>query len=530
MALSSDNLEKLQSWKENYEKIQQENGFVSVDQLLDGEVILPPIDSEDGMDAEPQMTRDGKTLSTSVVSIVAYLVGVNEEQFGKNYKLSVFQTLQQQSCARIIRSLCSIRNGIMRQPGKIYNALKLSICNLDSLPNYIDPQLFRYLEEQHIRIITGTQIKELTEYLTIINNYLANQADSCMHLFPSWVNPTYIRDILLMPNGTKKNKIQEAMDTFKANHNSYPYQCYINWPIDHKYAFVEDPKSYAEPVLTGNVLLNDRKFLVLLYRTHDDEFRDYARVYEASISNKQALEGFLRVNPQITVLVDCENSDPYKLCALFEYMMDARRQQYELSGPETEQPLLGHIQKIILFDDAHTVDAWDILGDYVHVPIVHEEVERVLGHKSLVDIAMAVGACKEHMLHHMDVFMVASSDSDYWGLMRALPDCKFLVLAEENKFSNETKEFYQSRGIPFCLIDDFATNLSKIKEGALRHGLEKRLNNLMAINLDDILLNLYDELRLDMTNHERENYRAKLDRKLQAFVDSAGTVGLRIHD
>ena len=41
-----------------------------------------------------QVTRSGKTLSTGVVSIIAYLIGVPEENFGKKLKRSVYEELE----------------------------------------------------------------------------------------------------------------------------------------------------------------------------------------------------------------------------------------------------------------------------------------------------------------------------------------------------------------------------------------------------------------------------------------------------
>ena len=66
-----------------------------------------------------QVTRSGKTLSTGVVSIIAYLIGVPEENFGKKLKRSVYEELEKNSSAKTMRALCSIRNAIMQKPGSI---------------------------------------------------------------------------------------------------------------------------------------------------------------------------------------------------------------------------------------------------------------------------------------------------------------------------------------------------------------------------------------------------------------------------
>lgn len=473
-----------------------------------------------------QVTRSGKTLSTGVVSIIAYLIGVPEENFGKKLKHSVYEELEKNSRVKTMRALCSIRNAIMQKPGSIYHKMRMEIKNLDTIPELIDPSLFEYLNEQKIRIVTGTQIKELTEYIALINNHISNNVNNCLKLLPAWVNRDYVRSLLVMPNGSKKDKIQSLIDTMKDNFNSYPYACYINWPITRADAYVEDPENYLDPVPTGNVLANDRKFLVLLYRVNGDSFQDFDRVYDASEETKNSLTNFLQTHDDITLLVDCENSDPYKLCAMFDFLREMRR-QYQKTSDEAECRL-GSIRKIILFDDFHTIDAWDILEDYVHVPVVHEEVERVLGHKSLVDIAMSVGACKEHLVNRTNSFMIAASDSDYWGLIRALSEADFMVLAERSKFSPETQRFYDEHGVNSCLIDDFAGNLNPIKEGALRCCVEKHINNLIAVNILDTLNETHDMLRLDMSTQEKENFQRRMLRNLKVEVDESGEISIHI--
>ena len=480
-------------------------------------------------DVEEQVSYStGRTLSVGVVSIMAYLVGVPEDQFGKKYKRSVYEELDKNDRAKIVRSLCSIRNAIMRAPGKITTLLKHEMKSLDTMPDVINPDLFSYLTEQRITIITGTKLKAITEYIAIINNHISNQVGACEKLFPAWVKWEYVKDCLVMPSGGKPDRVQAAVDRLQSNFNSYPFQCYMNWPVDDPKAYVEEPENYAAPMATGNVLCNDKKFLVLLYRVHNDEFQDFGRVFDASEEAKHSVTDYMLTHDDITVLVDCENSDPYKLCAMLDFLKEEQRDLLENPGKYGEDAHFGSIRKIVLFDDYHTIDAWDVLENYTRVEIDHQEVERVLNHKSLVDMAMAVGACKEHFCNNVNSFMVASSDSDYWGLMRALPDADFMVLAERSKFSHETEHFYEDHEIKTCFMDDFAGNLTKIKEGALRYSLEKHMNNMITVNLYDTLSNMYDELRLDMSFQERENYRKQLARKLHISVDDQGEISFHI--
>ena len=475
---------------------------------------------------EEQTHRTTKSFSTDIVSMLAYLIGVSEKQFGKEYKRSVYDLLENDDDARIIRSLCAIRNALMRNPGGIVTRLREGIVNLDSIPEFIDPELFRFLENKKIRLITGAKTKQITEYVVDVNIHISNKVGSVLRIFPAWINKNYIKETIVMPGGTKTKEVQSAIDRLKANFNSYPFACYINWPIERTDAFVEDPENYVEPILTGNVILNDKKFMVLLYRIHGEQFTEYFRVTDANEETKTCLTNFVLGHSDIVVLVDCENSDPYKLCAVMDFLREkVNRSKYD---DLTEVEKSKGITKVILFDDYHTVDAWDILEEHVKASIEHEEVERILNRKSLVDIAMTAGACQEYYVNHSRAFIVVSSDSDYWGLMRALPDADFLVLAEDTKLSNDAALFYKTHGVSMCLMDDFAANLTKIKEAALRHCFIKRLNRSMLLNIDSLLEEIVCDLRLSMSTKETENNMEHLKRNLQVCVLSDGTIAFKM--
>lgn len=111
--------------------------------------------------------------------------------------------------------------------------------------------------------------------------------------------------------------------------------------------------------------------------------------------------------------VDCENADPYCLCATLQGLNPERRQK---------------ISKIILFDDIHAASGWDILEDFIDIPIEHIEIERIKGNKSLVDMRLAVRISQEHYTNDVDSFALVSSDSDYWALISSLPNAKFLLM------------------------------------------------------------------------------------------------------
>lgn len=157
-----------------------------------------------------------------------------------------------------------------------------------------------------------------------------------------------------------------------SNLECYPYSIYINW----------------EPQQNGNILYNDKKFVTLLYQWHNDYLADYSKVSDAGSFVKSSIYDFIDDADKVVMAVDCENSDPYRLCAT-------------LKGLDAD--VTAKIHKIMLFDDVHTVDAWRILESHTKIPVEHIMTERVKQTKSLrVDSHDLPGALPQPggQLHH----------------------------------------------------------------------------------------------------------------------------------
>ena len=129
-------------------------------------------------------------------------------------------------------------------------------------------------------------------------------------------------------------------------HLLYPYQMYIHW----------------SPSDQGNILFNDKRFVSLLYRWHNDEFTEYNKVSDAGSYIKDSIYDFIDDSQKVVIVVDCENSDPYKLSATLR----------RLNSTYTEK-----ITSIILFDDIHTASAWSSLEKFTSVSVEHILIERI---------------------------------------------------------------------------------------------------------------------------------------------------------
>ena len=353
-----------------------------------------------------------------IVSKVAYLIGVPKRIFDNEHEppqLEVFLQLENDKNARIIRHLCIVRTAIERNFKFINNKMNLEYKSVLSLPQYIPDESINQLLSDGISFIKKST-SNLAGHIIEINRIISDRINNCKALFPLWINWRYIQELFIMPNGLSERGTKSAADVYYSNLQLYPYQMYINW------------KPYDE----GNILFCDRKFVTLLYRWHNDEFTAYNKVSDAGTYIKDSIYDFIDTSERVVIVVDCENSDPYKLSATLR----------RLDSTYTEK-----ITSIILFDDIHTAPAWSILEKYTSIRVEHILIERIKHNKSLVDIRLTARACQEHYENKVDSFIIVSSDSDYWGLISSLPKAQFLVMIEHDKCGPDMKEALVNSGI-----------------------------------------------------------------------------------
>lgn len=167
----------------------------------------------------------------------------------------------------------------------------------------------------------------------------------------------------------------------------------------------------------------------------------------------------------------------------------------------------GKNRKIVLYDDEHAASAWESLSKYIDLPIEYTLIHRLKDNKSLADIKLAAGTCKEFYLNKTDSFVLVSSDSDYWGLIESIPEARFLVMVEHRKCSPAMKSALDKSGIFYCFIDDFyAGDGSEIKKDALLKAYAKGLRAALDANMNDILSDALSVTRIAMSYDEKEAF------------------------
>ena len=444
--------------------------------------------------------REKSTTDTySIISTVAFLIGVPQQIFKNEHEppeQDVYDKLKYNKNACIIRNLCMLRTAIIRNFKKINQEMYQNYRLLTSLTEYVPMSCLTELSACGIQI--AKRNTRLAQYIVDINRNISDRINNCKNLFPIWLNWNYVRDVFLMPDGMKEEGTKTASDQYYAERNNYPYQVYLNW-IFFK---------------SGNILYNDKKFVSLLYQWHEDEFTDFTRVSNVDLSVRNSILQFLEESENTVIVVDCENSDPYDLCAALNNLEDALRDK---------------ISKIMLFDDVHTSSAWQVLSEHTDIPIERIEVKRLKDNKSLVDTSLTVGVCREFYTNHVDSFVLAASDSDYWSLISTLPEARYLVMVEHEKFSGKMREALEDNGIFYCYIDDFYSGAGRdIKWTALLTEMKRYLAAHLDLNVYQMMDEIFLSTRAVLSETEQHQFYEKYVKSLSLAIDGDGNASIRI--
>ena len=375
--------------------------------------------------------------------------------------------------------------------------MRFDLKNLHTLPELIPQDSLSQLELDGISIIKANA--QPNQYIIEINKLINNRINNCEKIFPVWIKWAYIKALFIMPNGTNEAGNKAAASEYYANKSGYPYQVYINWPSK----------------MNGNILFNDSKFVSLLYEMHEDYFFDQQKVKDAGQKTKSSIYDYLYNSEKTAIVVDCENSDPYKLHAMLVNL--------------DQEALLEKICKIILYNDVHTATAWKILDKFTQIPIEHNMIERIKETKSLADVVLTAGVCREYYKNGITSFILASSDSDFWGLISSMPELTFLVLVESEKCGQPIKTALENGGFSYCYLDDFCTgNSSQLQIEAVLTEVRNALKSQCSFNIDDILQEAYTATRVNMSTAEKTQFFNRYIKPMKLMISKDGDVSIQL--
>lgn len=473
-------------------------GLENLNELLDQETLEF---STEGMGREVGEGNTYKTVATtSLVTLVSYMMGLDIETMENHYKEQNeerIRELQGEKSVTIIRYLNRLRTTLMLNFKKIDDEMVYNLGNIDRMPYFHQGEI-KQLQAWGINVVKTNMRAE--KYNLYFCELIAKYIDDCKSFFPDWVNFEYIKDLFIVPSYEKAGALKSEFAKYMENRKNYPFQMYIHW----------NPGEY------GNILSNDGKFLATIYAQHKDVFLDRSKYRDAKDDTKQSIYNYIHESNRVVIVVDCENSDVYKLFGVLKNL---------------EEEELEKIEKIMLYDDYHTSAGWDWLEKFIHIQVEHIEVERVADHKSLVDICMTVGVCEAYYRDQIDSFILCSSDSDFWGLISSLPDARFLVFYEYAKCGKVIKDALNLRQIYHCAMDDFYTgNAGELKQIVLKKELESRLPQLLGENSRRLLDILYEKARITASDAEKQRFYEKYIKTLKLKMNENGDFYIEMMD
>lgn len=424
-----------------------------------------------------------------ITSKVGFLIGVNKSIFESEtstLEYNWFQLMIQDPAARIIRNLCALRTQLFRQYKKINNEIFFNMRNLNTLPEYVSPELLKDLEADGIEVIHANW--QLNQYIIYFSLEIKKRIADCRNWFPLWINWDYIRELFIIPKISEGKQLKTVWGYYTNHLDRYPYQMFIQWKAQDD----------------GNILLNDEKFVKILYGIHGKIFYDKNKLKDASDYTKANIFSFIEHSENIAIVVDCENADLFKLYSMLSNM---------------EASLIGKVKKIILYDDIHTSTGWKLLNKFVNISVEHKIVTRVKDDKSLVDMKLAVGTCREYYQNHIDSFILVSSDSDYWGLITEMPECRFMVMVEYEKSSSAIINAMKEKDISYCYIDDFcSSNLEAIQVEALLMEMRSYFKE-HGISIKELLQRAVSNTRVDMSKQELAQFKKRYLSKIKISIN-----------
>lgn len=439
-----------------------------------------------------------RTDTKELVTTIAYMIGIRKNILEQCYDEEchdLLVSLYENQQASIIRYLNKLRTTLMQKFRKTDDEMRYNLKNLNKI-DYYDQDNIKQLEKWGIPIIKSNYRSE--KYMQDFNRLINENIDKCADLFPDWINWNYIKDLFVIPQYKKPNVVKREFEKYMSKIDCYPFQMYIHWiPDDY-----------------GSILYTDGKFLGIIYKQHNDVFTDYTKYKDAHSETKNNIYNFIEKSFRVAIAVDCENSDVYKLYSVLK----------NLNQDELEK-----IEKIVLYDDYHTNCGWDWLGKFTHIPVEHVEVERVTDQKSLVDIKMTAGVCRDYFENNITSFIIVSSDSDFWGLISSLPNADFLVMYEYAKCGQAIKKALSERDIYYCSIDDFCSgNIEELKKAVLFDTLEKYLPDILYVNGKELVQHIYTETRITASEKEMENFYNRYVKTLRLKADPDGNFTIEI--
>lgn len=408
----------------------------------------------------------------SIVSKIAYLIGVNEKYF-QFYNEMALDQVKKNRTASFIRLLCTLRSKIMIDYVHTKEKLLKSVV-FKKMPYY-------WKECNMLKKGYGIELKcntkEPLDIIKRINKYINMNIDKIRVLFPELkkngvilLEWEYIRQLFIMPIskvGDSKKDDTKVIKEFIHSISNYPYGRYIN----------------CKPT-KGNILKSDSMFIKMLLRQHNIALTSVDIKKITSEGKKSAaapIKSFVKKADNIVIAVDCENCDCYAFYSLLKVL-----------GEEE----LKKISSIMLYNDINTTSAWNYIDKMTDISVQVVPCKRVITTKSLVDMKMCADITRLHYTKNISEFLLCTSDSDFCGLMATINTANYYVVAESNKISEKTISSLKKNNIKYSYFDDLIDdeNENDFVNCVLNEEIKKQLQN--TVDIDTLINKVADSLKI----------------------------------
>lgn len=395
----------------------------------------------------------------TITSKVAYLIGIDDNTLFRDFYENVYGGLYEKQEANLINLLCKMRTNLMSH----YFDNGFEFAAQSVFVSYV-------VRLNKLGIKLNTELQTNFEYLKQINNLINENINKCAAFFVDddvdWLR---IRNYIVFPDFKSKENTETTIEYFCNNRGFYPYGCYVNYKQKKQ----------------GNMLSFDELFLNLVGENRRKKEQN-------SPTYRRYIETFLIKNGATDVLVDCENTDPFKF---FLY----------LNGLKGE--CKDELQCIYLISDSRASAAWKYVPEHFkNLRFEFSEISRIKSSKSLVDENLMIVISKLYFEKRQKSFVIFSSDSDFMALIDLFPNAELFFVCDKSKTANRTISYlkYQKTSYEFFCNKECA-ELEKFKFDVIKAEFKDFLTSNFSADLNEILQNILFNCHLDLSNNELQS-------------------------
>ena len=238
-----------------------------------------------------------KSQMYEIVSKIAFLIGVKEHLFNDeqvSFDKNLYIEWSQNTNTRIVRNLCLVRSFLFMKYKVINNAIIYDMKNINIIDEYFHCDVVESLRKDGIELSHVNW--RINQYIADVSDKISYYINSCKPLFPIWINWEYIKELFVVPKIHNDKQIKIVWGYYVNHMNDFPFKLFINVRGEF-----------------GKMLLNDYKFITMLYGLHGEKFKDISKLKDASEEKKSSIYDFLEYGSSAAIVVDCENANVFKL-------------------------------------------------------------------------------------------------------------------------------------------------------------------------------------------------------------------------